>query len=68
MDSRTLGHRPNRREHNMSLEDVARTVAKDLYRAEVRRQTIGWDNECTRLLVRSQHALAAAVIATEESN
>jgi hypothetical protein len=38
---------------------VIRGAAQDLYRAEVRRQGIGWDDHCTELLVRAQHALAA---------
>ena len=41
------------------VAEVVRRAAGDLYRAEVRRQSIGWDDHCTELLVRSQHALAA---------
>jgi len=47
-----------------TLYEAALAAAGDLYRAEVRRQSIGWDEHCTELLVRSQHRLAAAIIAT----
>lgn len=41
------------------LRAVIRTAAKDLYVAEVHRQSVGWDTYCTEMLVRAQHALAA---------
>lgn len=41
------------------LRAVIRRAAQDLYTAEVHRQGIGWDDYCTTLLTRTQHALAA---------
>jgi hypothetical protein len=41
--------------------EAAEHAAKRLYRAEVRRQGIGWDDFCTSLLVESQHDLAKAL-------
>lgn len=41
-----------------ALNATITTAGKDLYQAEVRRQGIGWDDHCTTLLIRSQHALA----------
>lgn len=41
------------------LRAVIKRAAQDLYVAEVHRQGVGWDNYCTELLVRAQHALAA---------
>ena len=38
---------------------VIHAAARDLYVAEIHRQGVGWDDYCTDLLVRSQHALAA---------
>lgn len=40
------------------VRKVVRKVAGELYVAEVHRQGVGWDDYCTDLLVRSQHALA----------
>jgi hypothetical protein len=42
------------------LQAVIHKTARDLYVAEIHRQGVGWDNYCVDLLVRSQHALAAA--------
>lgn len=47
-----------------TVEEAARAAAKDLYRAEVHRQGVGWDEFCTILLLRSQHRLATALSKT----
>ncbi len=41
-----------------AIEVLIRKVARDLYTAEIHLQSVGWDEHCTDLLVRSQHSLA----------
>lgn len=43
------------------LENAARSASKKLYRAEIHRQGVGWDEYCTKLLIEAQHELVSAI-------